>query len=226
MLGKFILVALSAVSIALAGIRIGVTTPVGDRLKRWVQYNPDFIQHECEGGKVKGDYFSIPKSPNGENDGAACSDGRLRAERRYKNDYSTGMLQFGGKFIVNSMTGTRIAIKQAINGEAGPYYIMGVESNGRLYDVESCRTIADNIARVGSVVRINTIHDTKEHRYSIWVNGKESFNDECATGGSFYDKLGAYTTINGTGSLNITWYDVKFWYNKKEVKKGGRSKHI
>ncbi|OAQ69223.1 hypothetical protein VFPPC_05320 [Pochonia chlamydosporia 170] len=204
MLAKTLIWAFSAASLALAG------SPVEGG--GWVQDKPSFSQQQCAGGKVSGNTFSIPKSPNGDTSGSGCSNGHLRAERRYKDDYSSGIRQFGGEFKINSMSGSRISIKQTFNGNSGPYFIMGVEQGGRLYSVEGGKTIANGVAKVGATVRINTVHDTKNHRFSVYVNGKEMYRDNSAPGGSFYDKIGAYTTNSGTGGLSITWNDVQFWH--------------
>lgn len=204
MLGKTILLALSAATLALGG------TPVESG--NWVEDHPSFSQQGCAGGSVSGNTFSIPKAPNGSTSGSGCSNGHLRAERRYKDDYSSGVRQFGGAFKINSMSGSRISIKQTFNGDAGPYFIMAVEQGGRLYSVEGGKTIADGVATVGSTVRINTVHNANNHRFSVYVNGKEMFRDDNAPAGSFYDKIGAYTTNTGTGALSITWSDVQFWH--------------
>lgn len=204
MVGKNILLALSAAALALAG------SPVESG--NWVEDSPGFSQQQCEGGKVSGNTFTIPKSPDGSGGGAGCSNGHLRAERRYNDDYSSGVHQFGGQFKINSMSGSRISIKQTFNGNAGPYFIMGVEQGGRLYNVEGGATIASGVATVGSTVRINTVHNANNHRFSVYVNGKEMYRDNSAPGGSFYDKIGAYTTDSGTGALSITWTDVQFWH--------------
>ncbi|KAK2612491.1 hypothetical protein QQS21_001429 [Conoideocrella luteorostrata] len=204
MLGRTIVLALSAAAVGMAG------SPVEGG--GWTEDHPGFSQQQCAGGRVDGNTFSIPQNPNGDHSGSGCSNGHLRAERRYNDDYSSAVRQFGGEFKINSMSGNRISIKQTFNGDAGPFFIMGVEQGGRLYSVEGGKTIADAVARVGSTVRINTVHDTSRRRYSVYVNGKEMYTDNNAPGGSFYDKIGAYTTNSGTGGLSITWNDVQFWH--------------
>lgn len=202
MLAKSLLLALSAVTAVLAG------TPVegGD----WTSTSPGFGEQECSGGKVNGLTFTLPKNPSG-GGGSGCNNGHARAERRYRNDYSSGVRQFGGQFKINSMSGSRISIKQTFNGSTGPYLILAVDKGGRLYAVHGGKTIADGVANVGSTVRINTVHDVKKRRYSVYVNGKEMFRDNNAPGGSFYDKFGAYLTDSGKGDISITWSDVQFW---------------
>jgi hypothetical protein len=119
--------------------------------------------------------------------------------------------QFGGAFKVTSMTGDRIALKQTFNGDAGPYFIMAIKSNGDIYSVEDGTTIASGVATVDATVIINTVHDADEQKYSVYVNGEESYTDDNAPSGSFYDKCGAYTTNSGSGAITVTWSDVQFW---------------
>lgn len=203
MLFKNSLLALSA-----ATLTIAASSPLGSGT--WTSVNPTFDAQDCAGGSVSGDTFTLPKTPNGSKSGSGCSNGHLRAERRYDNDYSSGVHQFGGKFKITSLTGDKIALKQTFNGPTGPYFIMGVRSTGDLYDIEGGATIASGVAKVGTTVQINTIHDADQKDYSVYVNGKKSFTIS-APGGSFYDKCGAYTSDSGSGAISVTWSDVEFW---------------
>ncbi|KAH8690631.1 hypothetical protein BGW36DRAFT_389088 [Talaromyces proteolyticus] len=199
---KHILVALSTATFALAASPVGTGT--------WTSVTASFDAQECAGGVVNGNTFKLPTSPNGSTSGSGCSNGHLRAERRYKNDYTSGVHQFGGQFQITSMTGNKISLKQTFNGDDGPYFIMGVKSNGDLYDVEGGATIASGVATVGTTVTINTIHDANNQLYDVYVNGKKTFSTS-APGGSFYDKCGAYTSDSGTGAITVIWSDVSFW---------------
>ncbi len=203
MIAQNFLAILSAASLALA------TSPVGSG--SWSSVSPGFSVQQCAGGSVSGDTFKLPKSPNGSTSGSGCSNGHLRAERRYNNDYSSGVHQFGGVFKITSLTGDKIALKQTFNGDAGPYFIMGIKSNGDIYNVEGGATIASGVANVGSSVTINTIHDANKKTYTVYVNGKKSYTDSNPPGGSFYDKCGAYTSDSGSGAITVTWSDVDFW---------------
>lgn len=206
MIGKSIILAISAATVALAA------TPVESG--NWVEDTPGYSEQSCAGGSIDGDTFSIPTSPNGDTSGSGCSNGHLRAERRYTDDYSTGVRQFGGDFTINSMSGTRISIKQTFNGDDGPYFIMAVEDDGRIYSVEGGTTIAEGVATVGSTVTINTVHNANIGRFSVYVNGAEAYRDDNAPGGTFYDKVGAYTTDSGTGAMSITWDNIQFWHRE------------
>ena len=202
MIAKNFLLAIATATLAFAG------SPVGSG--SWSSVSPSFDTQECAGGKVSGDTFTLPKSPNGSTSGSGCSNGHLRAERRYTNDYTSGVHQFGGEFKITSLTGTNIALKQTFNGNTGPYFIMGIKSSGDIYNVEGGATIASGVAKVGSTVQINTIHDANKKTYAVYVNGKESYTTS-APGGSFYDKCGAYTSDSGSGAITVTWSNVQFW---------------
>lgn len=199
---KRIIVVLCTATFAFAASPVG-TGP-------WVSVTPSFSAQECAGGIVHGDIFKLPTSSNGSTSGSGCSNGHLRAERRYENDYDSGVHQFGGLFQITSMTGNKISLKQTFNGDDGPYFIMGVKSNGDLYSVEGGDIIASGVAAVGATVKINTVHDTDNQNYEVYVNGQRTFSTN-APDGSFYDKCGAYTTDSGEGAITVTWSDVSFW---------------
>lgn len=184
--------------------------PVGSGRWTSVTANTTYSVQQCAGGVVDGDIFSLPASPNGSTSGSGCSNGHLRAERRYNNDYTSGVHQFGGNFQITSMTGSRVALKQTFNGNTGPYFLMAVKSNGDLYDVEGGGLIASGVATVGATVTLNTIHDADNQQYYVYVNGEQTFSTS-APGGSFYDKVGAYTTDSGTGAITVVWSDISFW---------------
>lgn len=202
MLSKLVVLALSATS-ALAVSPLGGGT--------WRSTNPSFNVQTCEGGHVSGNEFSIPAKPSGSSSGGACSNGHTRAERRYTNDYSSGKHQFGGELRINSFGGDRVSVKQTFNGDDGPFFILGVKKNGDLYSVEGGgKTIASGVAKVGATVTVNTVHDASAKKYQVYVNGELKFT-ESAPGGSFYDKIGTYTTDSGAGPIDVTWSNVGFW---------------
>ncbi|KAM0249350.1 hypothetical protein ACHAQJ_009111 [Trichoderma viride] len=203
MLVKSLLASLSAATVALAATPLESGT--------WVPASPGVQQQTCAGGSISGSTFIIPTSPNGSTSGSGCSNGHLRAENRYTDDYTSGTHQFAGTFKINSQGGTRVAIKQTFNGSTGPYFILAVETGGTLYSVEGGAVLATNVATVGTSVTINTVHNADIQSFRVYVNGALAFRDDNAPGGSFYDKIGAYTTDSGTGPLDITWSDVAFW---------------
>lgn len=182
----------------------------------WTADTPTFALHQCAGGKVDGDRFILPKSPNGSTDGPGCGNGHLRAERRYNDNYSDGVRQFSGQFTINSIGGSRISLKQTFNGSGGgsggPYFLLAIESGGDLYRVGNSTPIAKGVAKVGATVQVNTVHDVAKRRLSLYINNKEMYRDENAPTGSFYDKIGTYATNTGTGPIDVTWSNVQFWH--------------
>ncbi|KAH6603257.1 hypothetical protein Trco_008032 [Trichoderma cornu-damae] len=198
-----LLASLSAATMALAA------TPLESG--NWVSVSPGAQLQTCAGGSISGNTFTIPTNPNGSTSGSGCSNGHLRAERRYTNDYTSGVHQFAGTFTINSLGGSRISIKQTFNGSTGPYFILAVDTGGRLYSVEGGATLATGVANVGQSVTINTVHNADIHSFRVYVNGALAYRDDNAPSGSFYDKIGAYTTDSGVGPMTITWSDVAFW---------------
>lgn len=169
----------------------------------------------CEGGTITGTTFTLPNTPNGIPGGGACGNHATRAEWQMAgypdggNHYTTGIHQMAGTFTIKSLNGTGICLKQTFS--TGPYFMLAVTNTGNLY-VVGRKTVATGIARVGTPVTINTIHDTLTHTFQLYINGKLVWTDTNAPHGPWYDKLGAYKTGSGHGSISVTWSNVKFWY--------------
>lgn len=191
-----------------AAVAALAANPVGGG--SWTKVSPSYSIQECAGADVNGNNYKLPSEPNGSTSGPGCSNGHLRAERRYQNDYNSGVHQFAGKFKINSLGGDRIALKQTFNGPAGPDFMLAVDKSGRIYNVRGGDTIATGVAKVGATVQVHTVHDTGARKMSVYINGKNVYNTG-TPGGSFYDKYGAYTTDSGSGPAEVTWSDVAFW---------------
>jgi hypothetical protein len=165
----------------------------------WTSYSPSFTEQERGCGQINGLTFQLTCS---------TGSGDQRAERRYAT-YSSGTRQFEGYFKITSMSGgTRISLKQTFNeSAAGPYFMLAVESGGRLYRVGS-DTVA-NGATVGTTVRVNTVHVVGS-THKTYINGslKQTIS---SPGGSFYDKFGSYRTDSGKGPITVQWSGVNFW---------------
>jgi hypothetical protein len=208
--------AYSTATMLLKNLVVAIVTPIAlaaDPIGggNWKRVYPSSSIQECAGGNVNGASFELPSKPNGSTSGSGCSNGHLRAEERLKNDYSSGVHQFGGKFKITSFGGDRVSLKQTFNGnDGGPWFMMAVEQSGRLYNVEDQETIAEGVAKVGATVQVNTVHDIEAGEFTVYINGKERYSTS-SPGGSFYDKYGAYTTNSGSGPIKVTWSDVAFW---------------
>lgn len=182
---------------------------------RWADDRPRFSDQQCAGGRVRGNSFSIPAAGSGPGSGAGCTNGHPRAERRFHDDYASGVRQFGGTMRVVAMSGRRVAVKQTF-GPARPYFLLAVDADGRLYSVEGGATLAPpGTARPGlAAVRVHTVHDADAGRFSVYINGREALRDAAVPRGSFYDKIGAYTTNSGVGAMTVEWTDVLFWHRE------------
>ena len=101
----------------------------------WSSYAPTFSIQERGCGDVNNLVFTLTCS---------TADGDQRAERRYQTYSGSNARQFEGYFRITSLGGTRISLKQTFKDEpsAGPYWMMAVESGGRLYAVHGGDTIA------------------------------------------------------------------------------------
>src|SRR4051794_15310545 len=97
----------------------------------WTVISPSFNTQEKGCGSVSGSTFKLTCS---------SSSGEQRAERRYAT-YSSGTRQFEGTLKINSMSGSRISLKQTFNEDDGPYFLLAVERGGRMYSVEGGDTI-------------------------------------------------------------------------------------
>ncbi|WP_203217784.1 hypothetical protein [Nocardia terpenica] len=185
---------------------------------QWTLDSPQYDVQLCAGGQADGLTFTLPASSGG---GLrdACSNGKERAERRFKNyasdgqNYSTGIRQFAGTFTIQSMTGDRISLKQTFNGSSGPYFMLAVDQSRRLYNVEGGAEIAPaGTATDGTPIQVDTIHNTATNDLKVYINGNLAYEDTNAPGGDFYDKFGAYETASGNGPITVTWSNVNFWY--------------
>jgi hypothetical protein len=162
----------------------------------WKTWSPGYNVQQVGCGSASGSTFKLTCS---------SSSGEQRAERRY-DTYSGGTHQFEGSFKINSMGGSRISLKQTFGN--GPFFLLAVESGGRMYSVEGGATISGG-ATIGTSVRVNTVNQVgSSHR--TYINGSLK-NTMSSPGGSYYDKLGAYRTASGQGPISVTWSNIKFW---------------
>jgi hypothetical protein len=181
----------------------------------WTTVNFGEHVQECEGGTITGTTFTLPDTPDGIPGGGACGNHATRAEWQLDgyptggNHYTSGTDQFAGTFTINSMNGTGICLKQTFS--TGPYFMLAVTGTGNLY-VVGRKTVAVGLAKVGVPVTINTIHNTMTHTFELYINGQLVWTDPNAPHGPWYDKVGAYKTGSGHGSISVTWRNISVWY--------------
>jgi len=166
----------------------------------WNGYHPAYQEQVRGCGRITGKY--------GLNFALTCTDdsGDQRAERRYES-YSSGVHRFTGSFVITSLPGRRISLKQTYNEDDGPYFLLAISRKGKLYDVETKQTLATGI-QVGQRVRVRTVHTVGES-LKIWIDGK-LVETLASPPGVFYDKLGAYRTASGSGEVGVHWEKISF----------------
>ena len=168
----------------------------------WTSYSPSFSIQERGCGDVSDLTFRLTCS---------TADGDQRAERRYVT-HGSGTWQFQGSFRITSMGGTRLSLKQTFRdgSSAGPYWMMAVESGGRLYAVHGGATIGGSgTASVGTTVRLNTVHQVGSS-HKAYINGSLR-HTYSSPSGTFYDKFGLYRTSSGRGPGTVVWSSIRFW---------------
>ncbi|WP_049571750.1 hypothetical protein [Streptomyces sp. SBT349] len=189
-----VLAAAAATSVVTAGPASAEVEPGG-----WISTSPGYAVQERGCGQVDGLTFRLTCS---------TASGDQRAERRY-DTYTGGSRQFEGYFRIDSMSGTRISLKQTFHESgSGAYFMLAAERGGRLYAVHGGDTLS-NAGTIGATVRVNTVHDVgSQHR--TYINGSRVHTYD-SPGGSFYDKFGAYRTDSGQGPATVVWSGVQFW---------------
>jgi hypothetical protein len=134
-----------------------------------------------------------------------------RAEQRIQNDYTSGTRQFEGEVRVVSLDGTNISLKQTFMPNNGPFLLIAVANNGRLYTVGD--GAGSNLATIkrGQWTRINTVHDVDDGTIEIYINGSLRYTKPNARKVAWHDKYGAYRTSSGRGPVQVEWRNVRFF---------------
>ncbi|WP_222853545.1 hypothetical protein [Fodinicola acaciae] len=182
-----------------AGLAVSTAAPA-QAAPAWTSYSPSFTVQQQGCGSVSGLTFTI---------NCTSSSGYDRAERRYQN-YTHSQHRFQGSFRITSMGGTRMSLKQTFRDGVGPFFLLAVERGGRLYSVEGGATIATG-ATVGTTVAVQTIH-RMGNDYRVYINGSLKYTESAPPSGNYYDKIGAYRTASGSGSISVVWSNLSFAY--------------
>lgn len=197
---RHVLIGAAAVVAALVVLAGSTVNPAA--AADWTRYRPTYQEQVRGCGEITGKYrltFALT---------CTTADGDQRAERRYES-YSGGVHRFAGTFVITSLPGRRISLKQTYNEDEGPYFLLAVSRKGKLYDVETKKTLATGVT-VGQPVRVRTVHDVGS-TLKIYIDGKlvETLD---SPSGTFYDKLGAYRTASGSGKVTVRWKKLSFSY--------------
>jgi hypothetical protein len=183
--------------------------PAGAQLgSGWTEYRPpETLQlrgcgaHSASGGV---DEFRLT---------CATMSGDNRAEHRTMNDYSSGTNQFEGEMRVVSV-GANIIVKQTFMPNVGPFLMMAVSADGRLYLHGGGGDVIPDV--VGRWVRINTIHDVSAGTHQIYADGVLRTTKSGGRQVAWHDKYGSYRSQSGRGPAVVEWRNIKYF-------RGGRA---
>jgi hypothetical protein len=165
----------------------------------WIAYSPSYEEQERGCGEIDGAVFRL-----------TCTDdsGEQRAERQYAT-YTGGAHKFEGTVVINSLTGSRISLKQTFHSQTGAYFMLAVSNDGRLYVVGDGTTVATGV-KVGTAIKVDTIQYVGD-RLELYIDDKLVYTTS-SDSGSYYDKIGTYRTSSGHGTIQATWSNLKFWH--------------
>jgi hypothetical protein len=131
-----------------------------------------------------------------------------RAERRMRNEYTSGRFQFEGEVRVSGPTNNE-SVMQIFGGTSGAttQMIRAYSSGGgTLRKVPGSVTLATGI--YGEWVRLNVIHDVGANNVKTYVNGKLMATGDGEAPAKWYHKYGCYGSLK-TPSAKVEWRNVK-----------------
>jgi MYXO-CTERM domain-containing protein len=185
------------------GVGRAATAQIGSG---WSAYNPPRTVQTRGCGQYAGggvETFRLTCSTNS---------GDQRSEQRIRNEYRSGMRQFQGEVRVAALSGTNISIKQTFMPNVGPFLIIAVANNGRLYTVGDGGGGNMGTLQSGRWHRINTIHNVSAGTIGIYLDGSLRYTKRNARRDvNWHDKYGAYRTNSGRGTATIEWRNVRYF---------------
>jgi hypothetical protein len=188
----------------------------------WEEYHPSSTIHLD--GK-DGIETSSGSSTNVKNEGASFSKAggietftlfdpiSNRAERRMKNEYTSGRWQFEGEVRVSPPTNNE-SVMQIFGGTSGATTQMIRAYNsggGTLKKVPGSVVLATGIH--GEWIRLNVIHDVEANNVKTYVDGKLMATGPGEAPAKWYHKYGCYGSLK-TESAKVEWRNVKHFRHK------------
>ncbi|HTB80225.1 MAG TPA: chitobiase/beta-hexosaminidase C-terminal domain-containing protein [Opitutaceae bacterium] len=122
------------------------------------------------------------------------------------------VVQWQGDLVVKSLTGDDIAVKQNHQITISSFLIIDITKSGGTHFI--ILGTSDNLGAytIGTSIRMTTIMNNKTGVVDIYFNGSHVGSKSGGLGGGgMYDKCGAYVSRSGTGGLDNTWVNLKFW---------------
>ncbi len=172
----------------------------------WTSTTESFTIQTSNGATAKaisGGYeFVTPKSGTGK---------ISRAEQRFATMPANSTIQWQGDCLVKSMSGDRISVKQCHQVTISSFVIIALtKAGGSHFYLVNGATLANYT--IGTTVRITTIMNNKTGVCDIYINGAHVGSKSGGKGGGgMYDKCGSYITRSGSGGMDVTWTNLKFW---------------
>jgi len=199
---KRIVNALAAAALA-CGFSLSAHAQIGTG---WTPFTESFSIQTSNGATAKaiaGGYEF--KSPN---NGAGKVN---RAEQRFATMPAKSIVQWQGDLVVKSLTGDRIAVKQCHQITISSFLIIDITKAGGIHFIILSGPSLGSYT-IGTSIRMTTIMNNKTGVVDIYFNGAHVGSKSGGLGGGgMYDKCGAYVSRSGTGGLDDTWVNLKFW---------------
>jgi len=199
---KRIVQMLAAVALA-CGLPLAARAQIGSG---WTPTTESFTIQTSNGATAKaiaGGYeFTTPNKGTGK---------VSRAEQRFATMPSNSTIQWQGDCKVKSMSGDRISVKQCHQVTISSFVIIALtKAGGTHFYLVNGPTLANYT--IGTTARVTTIMNNKTGVCDIYVNGVHAGSKSGGKGGGgMYDKCGSYVTRSGTGGMDVTWTNLKFW---------------
>ncbi len=200
---KRIVQSLAALALA-CGLSLSTHAQVGSG---WTPFTETFTVQTSNGATatpIPGGYEF--KSPN---NGAG---GVNRAEQRFATMPANSVVQWQGDLVIKSLTGDDIAVKQCHQITISSFLIIDINKSGGTHFIILGTSDDLGSYTIGTPIRMTTIMNNKTGVVDIYFNGAHVGSKSGGLGGGgMYDKCGAYVSRSGTGGMDDTWVNLKFW---------------
>jgi|SRR5580700_4805862 hypothetical protein len=200
---KRIVQTLAAVAFA-CGLSLSAHAQIGTG---WTSFTESFSVQTSNGATAKaisGGYeFTTPNKGKGK---------VSRAEQRFATMPANSIVQWQGDLVVKSLTGDRIAVKQCHQVTIAAFLIIDITKAGGTHFFILGTSDDLGSYTIGTKIRMTTIMNNKTGVVDVYFNGTHVGSKSGGKGGGgMYDKCGSYVSSSGTGGMDDTWTDLKFW---------------
>jgi len=200
---KRIVQTLAAAALA-CGLSLSLHAQVGSG---WTPFTETFTIQTSNGATAKpisGGYeFTTPNNGQGN---------VSRAEQRFATMPDNSVVQWQGDCVVKSLSGDLIAVKQNHQITISSFLIIDISKAGGTHFIILGSDDDLGSYTIGTPIRMTTIMNNKTGVVDIYFNGVHVGSKSGGLGGGgMYDKCGSYVSRSGTGGMDVTWVNLKFW---------------